>query len=253
VILWWLAAALASPVAEAEAVWWSFLGDVVPGRPGAQEALLRWLERYNDGGLRAQAVVILLDAYQYRDHRTQMQAFELARSSIRELESRRGRRQVQKLSQHRPRELIDLEFLEVLYGQLAVAPAAAELHVTPELGVLPGYSALAHFGLQADLFDLEGLWLVGASVENAWKGGEPLGRGELVLGAGGDGVLLLAGAGLSTEIGLHQFVQLELTNDGDGPWPILALRLQTEEGLEAPGFGVRGLAQIGFKLGETPD
>jgi hypothetical protein len=252
-ILGWASVAFAYPVAEAEAAWWSILGDVVPGRPGAEQVLLDWLEKYDSGLARARAVRILFDAHQFGDHRMQMQAFELARSPLHELESRRGRRKMDKLVPSEPRELVDLEFLEVLYGQLAVAPAAAELHVTPELGVLPGYSALAHFGVQADLFDLEGLWLVGASVENAWKGGEPLGRGERVLGAGGDGVLLLAGAGLSTELGLHQFAQLELTNDGDGPWPILALRLQTEEGLEAPGFGVRGLAQIGFKLGETPD
>ena len=59
---------------------------------------------------------------------------------------------------------------------------------------------------------------------------------------------------------VHELVQIEVTSDNDGLWIYLALRAQLEQAAPSPErfgdpmtVGVRGLASIGFKLGETPD
>lgn len=245
---------------DAEVAWWAMLDEVIPGTPGAPEALSRWLSSYSAISPRAPALYALRDCLSSDcSRRDALRLYTLARASWPEVQTRRWSRQVGRLE---PRSSgrrfdIDVDWLDDAYAQATIAPFAAEARMTaPDRGLHTGFAGTTHVGLQKDIFDFEGLWLLGAVIDSAYavEAGDPTVRGELAAAIGGDGLLLFAGAGLSNHLGLHQFGQVQLTNDGDGLWAVLALRLQTEEGLtEDRRFGVRALAQIGFKFGETPD
>lgn len=223
---------------ESEQAWYRQLRDVAPGRPGAAEVLEGWLARYTPtGSVRVAAAEELLWAHRYGSDRDVLRAWERAGRPLDDLPRPRPPRT--------PRGGgggIDVELRP--YAQVAFAPSVA---VPPP--IVPTLGGTGFFGFAYEPFDLEGVWGLGVTATT----GEPVGF-ELATGVGGDGVLGWLGVGVGRGGALHQYVQVELTTDGDQPWPVLGARLQAEEdpfGDDPP--ALRGMLLAGFKLGETPD
>jgi hypothetical protein len=226
---------------------------VAPGAPRAQDALSWWLGRYaGSGSARVRVVQALLLAHQRGDARTAERAWLLAREPLHVLESGRGERELRRLEAPTSggEPLLDPDGW---FGQMGFVTGVA---AQSDAGVGLATGGTAMVGPATEIFDLEGVIGVGVTATVDRAGAEDRLaslRGELLACVGGDGVLLWAGAGYGSGRRLHQLVQLESTTDGDQPWPFLALRLEVEEALGAPGVGGRALFLIGAKLGQTPD